>query len=603
MFVNSSLFRVQSFFRGRNIVQRCNYTITDHLRKKHVDKLPSTDLRKCNFCRSRLVSKSSSQLRIMVASLPKKLDNLCRELYQSPDKSSKLWKLIEWGNRITETLPMEERVPKYQVAGCISVVYIKVTLVDKKVFLKGFADSKVVKGLLFLLVFGLQEATVEQVNILSSESIVERAGLETILSSSRMGGIKSMLRSIQQQCNMLQKPEKVMPCFDFRCYPVDSEKDMVAVLLSGGVDSSIALSRLLEEGYRVKPFYLRIWLEDELSHLGKCPWEEDLFYANSVCEHFGLKLEQVTLQKEYWEQVVEYTISEARAGRTPNPDVMCNSRIKYGVFLDSIGKTFEKIASGHYARIRKDPSTGLFQLMVSADLHKDQTYFLAHLVQRQLSKVVFPIGHWTKEQVRAKANELNLATQSRKDSQGICFLGQIKFNEFLRYHLGSRPGKLVESETGQVVGEHCGYWFYTPGQRKGLHLPNGPWYVVTKDVESNTVFVSRNYESPDKQRNCFMVENVHWHIPLTQCMNETLAVQVKLRHGSFFHQGFIMALDDGTRAKVWLNSRDSGIAPGQFAVFYRDETYCIGAGIISKELSISLLPFKSSSSEATSLCR
>ncbi|GJD11288.1 tRNA-specific 2-thiouridylase MnmA [Galdieria sulphuraria] len=520
LLVNFPLRRVQRFIiLERTVVQRCKDSITHHLRKKQILTLPSTYSRKCSFCRSRRVQTSSFQLFTTLAShsevcLPKKLEDLCQDLYQSPDKSSKLWKLVEWGNGLTETLPVEERISKHKVAGCASVVYIKVTLRNEKVFLRGFADSKVAKGLLFLLLSGLQDTAVQQVKTLSAEVIIQKAGLETILSSSRMGGIKGMLRYIQQHCNLLQKPEGAPSCSDSHQYSTDSEKDEIAVLLSGGVDSSVALSRLLEQGYRVKPFYLRIWLEDELSHLGKCPWEEDLVYANAVCEHFGLKLEQVTLQKEYWEQVVEYTISEARAGRTPNPDVMCNSRIKFGVFLDSIGKTYQKIASGHYARIQKEPSTGLFQLMTTR-----------------------------------KGCISNWSFDKGTNSQGICFLGQIKFDDFLRHHLGTRPGKLVEAETGQVVGEHCGYWFYTPGQRKGLRLPNGPWYVLTKDVESNTVFVSRNYDSPEKQRNCFIVENVHWHIPLRICTSELLAVQVKLRHGNFFHQGFIMASDDGTRAK------------------------------------------------------
>jgi tRNA (5-methylaminomethyl-2-thiouridylate)-methyltransferase len=473
----------------------------------------------------RFLSTSSNEHR-----LPTKLENLCQELYQCPDKSSKLWKLVDWGNRLTETLTAEERTERHKIKGCLAAVYIKVIVRDEKVFLTGFADSKIAKGLVYFLVCGLQGTGVDLVRKLAAETIMEKSGLESILSSSRMVGIRSMLRYIQQQCNNTSHDAEQSSFSGLGYLSSDWHKEKIAVLLSGGVDSSVALSILLEQGYHVEPFYLRIWLEDELSHLGKCPWEEDLSYASAVCEQFGLKLEQLTLQKEYWEQVVEYTISEARAGRTPNPDVMCNSRIKFGVFLDSIGKQYEKIASGHYARIRKDPETGLFQLMVSADSWKDQTYFLAHLVQKQLSKVVFPIGHLTKEQVRAKARELNLATKARKDSQGICFLGQIKFDEFLRHHLGSRTGKLVESETGKVVGEHCGYWFYTPGQRKGLHLSNGPWYVVTKDIESNTVFVSRHYDSPEKQRNCFMVENVHWHIPLTLCSGELLPIQVSNKY-------------------------------------------------------------------------
>eukprot|EP00871_Galdieria_phlegrea_P002889 jgi/Galph1/3600/GphlegSOOS_G2295.1 len=519
-----------------------------------------------------------------VQTIPNKLVKLCKELNACGDKTAKLWKLIEFGNRMQHVLPEEERFRHWKVSGCSSVVYIRVSVQNDNVSLLGFADSKVAKGLLALLVLGLDSASTTTVEQLSADTITKLAGLDNSLSSSRIGGLYQILKTIQDKCKQVVKEG------DVTLFPIDMDeaKDDIAVLLSGGVDSSVAMSLLIEQGYRVKPFYLRIWLEDELAHLGKCPWEEDIAYANAVCKQFGLTLEQINLQKEYWDQVVEYTLEEVLAGRTPNPDIMCNNRIKFGVFLDQVSQFHVKLLLvSHYARIRRDPKSDMMQLLTSADPWKDQTYFLAHLAQEQLSKVIFPIGHLTKEMVRKKAHELNLATKDRKDSQGICFLGKIKFDEFLRYHLGCRVGNLVEFETGRVVGEHAGYWFYTAGQRKGLYLSNGPWYVVTKDIESNTVFVSRNYHTPEKQRNQFLVGNIRWHHPSFLRENEILPVQVKIRHGKEFHQGFLVREEQSDTLKVWLESRDAGIAPGQFAVFYKDCFECLGAGVITKELSTS----------------
>ena len=197
------------------------------------------------------------------------------------------------------------------------------------------------------------------------------------------------------------------------------------MLLSGGVDSSVALKLLLDQGYTVRAFYLKIWLEDEIAHLNECPWEEDLTYAQQVCSQLNVPLEAISLQKEYWDEVVSYTFQEAKQGRTPNPDVMCNSRIKFGVFFDYIGRYFSKVATGHYAQVANEEG-GIATLLTSPDPIKDQSYFLSNLNQSQLSKCLFPIGHLKKEKVRQLAEHFELATQRRKDSQGICFLGKKK---------------------------------------------------------------------------------------------------------------------------------------------------------------------------------
>ncbi|MCK5633269.1 tRNA 2-thiouridine(34) synthase MnmA, partial [bacterium] len=336
----------------------------------------------------------------------------------------------------------------------------------------------------------------------------------------------------------------------------------IAVLLSGGVDSSVALRLLQKQGHDVTAFYLKIWLEDELSYLGSCPWEGDLQQAQAVCDQAQVPLKIISLQKEYWDYVVSYTIAEIKAGRTPNPDVFCNKLIKFGFFLEKIDKSFEKIASGHYAQVIKVGDS--YQLHCAPDPIKDQTYFLSYLSQEQLSRLLFPIGHLQKEQVRELAQEFDLPNKDRKDSQGICFLGKLKFSEFIKHHLGEQPGNLVEFESKKTVGKHKGFWFYTFGQRQGIGLAGGPWYVVAKNIKKNIVYISRNYYSDDKRRDNFFVSNLHW---ISGTAPEKKQLLVKLRHGKKFHQCEIEFQGEKLLG-VRLKERDQGIAPGQFAVFY-----------------------------------
>ena len=213
----------------------------------------------------------------------------------------------------------------------------------------------------------------------------------------------------------------------------------VAVLLSGGVDSSLALALLQrEKGLALKAYYLKIWLEEELSFLGDCPWETDLTYARATCEQLGVPLEIVPLQSEYREQIVEHALAELRRGRTPSPDIFCNQRIKFGAFYQRVADECEQVASGHYACVEED--AGGFRLCRAPDPVKDQTYFLSNLSQTQLAHIRFPIGHLHKHQVRALAAEFDLPTKDRPDSQGICFLGKINYRDFVRFHLGEVQG-------------------------------------------------------------------------------------------------------------------------------------------------------------------
>ncbi len=348
----------------------------------------------------------------------------------------------------------------------------------------------------------------------------------------------------------------------------------IAVLASGGVDSSVALRLLKDQGHEVEAFYLKIWLEDELSYLGNCPWEEDLYFVEQICTQLDVPLHVIPLQKEYWSQVVSYTIAEVQAGRTPSPDLLCNQRIKFGAFLSAIDDSFDAIATGHYAQIEKTGSMTVLKKAV--DPVKDQTYFLAYLSQQQLSRLMFPIGNLHKHQVRALAQEFNLPNQARRDSQGICFLGKIKFSDFVRHHLGDRPGDLIEHESGLIVGQHQGFWYYTIGQRKGIGLSGGPWFVVKKDIVKNIVYISRSYYSDEKIRNAFIVDSLNW---IALSVPQSTALQVKVRHGEASYQCSLEYLPDG-KALVTIEGNDQGLAEGQFAVFY-DGDSCVGCATIA----------------------
>ncbi len=348
----------------------------------------------------------------------------------------------------------------------------------------------------------------------------------------------------------------------------------VAVLLSGGVDSSVALRLLQEQGHEVVAFYLKIWLEDELQHLGECPWEEDLGYARAVCQDAGVALEVMSLQREYHERVVAEAVAELGAGRTPSPDVLCNRRVKFGVFLDQLDAlpgSFDKVASGHYARIEHDGR--LYRLRKGVDPVKDQTYFLCRLDQRQLARTLFPLGAYRKSEVRRLARGFGLPNCDRRDSQGICFLGKLPYDAFVKSYLGTRPGEIREVETGRVLGEHRGLWFHTVGQRRGLGLGGGPWYVVAKDLERNVVFVAHGEEAPRHRRERFRVARLHWIAGAP----EKDRLTIRVRHSPSVGECRVR-LQDG-KAEVELAEADPGIAPGQTAVFY-DGDECLGGGTI-----------------------
>jgi tRNA-specific 2-thiouridylase len=394
----------------------------------------------------------------------------------------------------------------------------------------------------------------------------------------------------------------------------DTKAPTVALLLSGGVDSSVALNLLVRQGYNVTAFYLKIWLEDELAHLGTCPWEDDYATCKAVVEqvynttNVTVPLQAISLQEEYQQRVISYTIKEAAQGRTPNPDILCNSRIKFGCFYDTIDATdaFDYVATGHYAQLTTDETTGVRRLQRAPDAVKDQTYFLCALTQDQLRHVLFPIGHLEKHQVRQLAEDFKLPNRDRPDSQGLCFLGKVKFEDFLRVHLGERPGPIIDAATGDSLGQHKGVWYHTVGQRKGIgHVldpkatARGPWYVVAKDPLNDIVYCSNEYDQEifDAPRSQVTIENLKW-IPGDPALVSNVAnaedthslenqscsihVDMKIRHGPKLVSGLVTwHTDNPSVAEVKLDQKDGGLAPGQFVVIYHGKE-CLGGGVISE---------------------
>ena len=265
----------------------------------------------------------------------------------------------------------------------------------------------------------------------------------------------------------------------------------IAALISGGVDSAVAVHRLVEQGHDIHLFYIRIGLDNGE---GDCSAEEDIEMCQFIAAKYGLPFDVVSLHEEYWESVMEYALKTVREGLTPNPDIMCNRLIKFGYFEQRWGHEFDKTATGHYASTIIG-SDGLVYLATAPDPVKDQTDFLARITYSQLSHIMFPIGDMPKSRVRELAIQATLPNAYRRDSQGICFLGKINYNDFIRRHLGEKPGPIVELETGRKLGEHRGFWFHTIGQRKGLGLSGGPWYVVKKNIHDNVVYVSQGYDT------------------------------------------------------------------------------------------------------------
>ena len=346
----------------------------------------------------------------------------------------------------------------------------------------------------------------------------------------------------------------------------------IAALVSGGVDSSVVVHLLKEQGFDPTIFYIRIGMEDEEGYID-CPAEEDIEITSYIAKKYGLRFEEVNLHKEYWENVVSYTIDSVRRGLTPNPDMMCNKLIKFGAFEQRWGKDFDRIATGHYATTAIVDNTTF--LATALDPVKDQTDFLSQLRYSQISKLMFPIGHLMKSQVRDIATQAHLPSATRKDSQGICFLGKINYNDFIRRYLGEREGKIVELETGKILGTHKGYWFHTIGQRKGLYLSGGPWFVVRKDIHENVLYVSQGYDPATQYGNVINLMGFQYLSKDIWGDFDTVDVKFKIRHTPEFAQGHLSRVGD--LVQITSDVRIQGIAAGQYATIYDNDAHLVVA--------------------------
>jgi tRNA-specific 2-thiouridylase len=348
----------------------------------------------------------------------------------------------------------------------------------------------------------------------------------------------------------------------------------VYIGMSGGVDSSVAAALLKERGYQVTGVYMKNWAEDLPGFV--CPWADDLADAKRVAVQLGIDFKVFDFQKQYKQQVVDYMLAEYQAGRTPNPDVMCNQEIKFNLFLHAaLEDGADMIATGHYARVVATDSDAP-GLHVSKDAIKDQTYFLYRVTEDALKHTIFPLGELTKPEVRAKAAELGLVTATKKDSQGICFVGEIGIKEFLQHYIKTQPGDIVDQQTSKVIGQHDGAVFYTIGQRHGLEVGGGlPYYVVGKDMAKNIVYVTTNLADDNLWRHELKLDQLHWvnHAPDAEKTHK-----VRTRHRAKLIDCTFSSLTKD-QATLHLTEPERAIAPGQSAVLY-DGDRVVGGGIL-----------------------
>ena len=355
-------------------------------------------------------------------------------------------------------------------------------------------------------------------------------------------------------------------------------KQRVVVGLSGGVDSSVAALLLKEQGYEVVGLFMKNWEDDDTEEF--CPSRQDLIDAAAVADRIGIEIEAVNFSKEYKDKVFANFLAEYQAGRTPNPDILCNSEIKFRAFLDhALGLGADLIATGHYARVRE--VDGLFQLLKAEDGSKDQSYFLYRLNQAQLSKTLFPLGNLYKRDVRDIARKAGLPTSEKKDSTGICFIGERPFREFLNRYLPKTPGEMRTPE-GKVVGQHEGLMYYTLGQRQGLNIGgsrdgNGePWFVAAKDLEKNMLIVVQGHDHPLLKRDTLSADNLHWIAGHQPRQHWVYAAKTRYRQPDAPCEIDSLSAE---RCEIRFAEAQWAITPGQSVVVYESQV-CLGGGMI-----------------------
>lgn len=358
-----------------------------------------------------------------------------------------------------------------------------------------------------------------------------------------------------------------------------SRKTRVILGMSGGVDSSVAALLLKEQGYEVIGIFMKNW--DDTDEFGHCTAEEDAEDVRRVCDQLGIPFYTVNFEKQYYDKVFAYFLDEYAKGRTPNPDVMCNREIKFGELLQKVMDLGgDYIATGHYAQVKEDD--GEYVLLRGNDPGKDQTYFLNALTQQQLSKAMFPIGHLPKPEVRKIAEAAGLATAKKKDSTGICFIGERDFKQFLSQYLPAKPGNMVDIRNGEVKGRHDGLMYYTLGQRQGLGIGGSgsgePWFVVDKNLETNELLVVQGEQYPGIYSKGLTATDVNWISPKRPQGSFACTAKFRYRQPD---QGVVLTfMEDGT-AQVVFDSPQKAVTPGQSVVFY-DGDVCLGGGVIDK---------------------
>lgn len=397
-----------------------------------------------------------------------------------------------------------------------------------------------------------------------------------------------------------------------------NKRKKVVVGLSGGVDSSVAAHLLVEQGYEVIGLFMRNWVDETVTLHNECPWVEDSNDAMAVAEKLGIPFQVIDLSAEYKERIVDYMFAEYEAGRTPNPDVLCNREIKFDTFLKtalSLGADF--VATGHYCRKGEIEVNGenKYQLLAGVDRNKDQSYFLCQLNQQQLAKALFPIGELTKPEVREIAKKLDLITAEKKDSQGLCFIGHVRLPDFLQQQLKPKKGDVVEiaadheifaqsvlagaehnatlsemaepftydKNMGRILGQHSGAHFFTVGQRRGLHIGGSPLplFVLATDVDENVIYVGQGEDHPGLHRSALFIANAdeHWlRDDLALAVGEERAFDVRIRYRQPLEKATLYKSEEGLY--IVFEKPQKAIAAGQFAAWYHG-TELIGSGVIA----------------------